>query len=571
MNIKAFLLVIILISVSILTTFIYKNTQKPDINYYKGYRYFEKGKYGQAIKFYKKTLAIDPSHIDSLKDLGYCYQWTGKFEQAIDTFQRLLSLKPQDYKIKKSLAEAYSWKREYEKAASLYKEVIAATDDVEAKSKLGDVLSWDKEYPEALDLYGEILAEEEDVSVRLQKARVLGWARQYGESLKEYQAILDKKYSEAVELEMKAKQACWNNRVKRAIYYCKRVIEKDPENVEVMFDLAQVYSYQSMWEEALAEYKRILDISPGHFRAKEGSRKVGLISTHLSLKSGYEFFEADSSDRGADINRHTFFNRMVFPVNYNLQIQAGYSLSGRSFSDFGDVLENEGRIGVTYLRCPDWWVNGFYDFIDYNKGIDTMHTFGGDFNFRVSDIGVSRFSYEREPLKNSSVVIRDNYYSDNFKERVDLDITKRFKLGLDYLFSNYSDDNYKNEPAFDALYYLSLEPKKFSVRYRYFYRDFDDKAKEYFSPKAFSTHTLRLNWRHFLNKEEIFFGADDLYYDITYDMSVDSEDIVTHKFSAELNWDINKRLNLNIKGSAAKASAGVYKDKDIAASLKYYF
>lgn len=474
--------------------------------------------------------------------------------------------------IRALLAEAYIADGDYESAIEEYREVLKNDPgNIEARAALADILSWNKKYNEALALYDEILKDNEAPEIRLQKARVLGWAREYDKSLKEYQRILDNNYSEAVEVEMRAKRAYWNNRVKRAIKYYKELIEKDPKNVEAMFDLSQVYSYQSMWREAIEEYKRILGVSPNHFRAKEGLQKIELISTRVSLKSGYEFFEADSTGRDWDLKKHSFFSRFDCPVNDNLKLEIDHKLTERSFFDFGDVVENEGRIGVSYLESPDWRVSGFYDFIDYNKSIDIVHTFGGDLNFRVFDIGVSRFSFERERLENSSTVIRGNYYSDNYKERLDIDVNRRLKLGLDYLFSNYSDGDYRDEPGIDFLYYVSLEPRSFSVQYRYFYRVFDEKMPEYFSPHSFWTNKVSFNWRHFLNKEEIFFGADDLYYGLGYDVSVDSGNIVSHKFKAEFNRDISKRLNFNIEGSITNSSVNVYNDKSITAQMKYYF
>jgi len=474
--------------------------------------------------------------------------------------------------IRALLADVYIADGDYESAASEYREVLKNDPkNIKARTALADILSWNKKYDEALELYDEILKDKESPEIRLQKARILGWAREYDKSLKEYKRILDYNYNEVIEVEMLAKKAYWKNRIQHAIKYYQELIEKDPDNVEAMFDLSQIYSWQSMWEKAIEEYKKILDVSPNHFRAKEGLRKVELISTHLFSQSGYEFFEADSQDRVNDIKRNTFFNKLRYPVDYNFQIDAEYKLTNRSFSDFSDVVENEGRLGVSYLKAPDWRVSAFYDFIDYNKDIDTAHTFGGNFSLRIFDIGVSHFSFERERLENSSAVIRGDYYSDNYKERLDIDISRRLKLGLDYLFSSYSDGNYIYEPGVDLLYYISLEPRRFSVKYRYFYRTFDEKMPEYFSPHSFWTNRVSLNWRHFLNKEEIFFGADDLYYDLGYDVSVDSGDIVSHKFSAGLNWDVNKRLNFNVQGSITNTSCDVYEDKSVMATTKYYF
>ena len=504
--------------------------------------------------------------------MGEAYVISEDYDSAIRHYREILGREPENIKARIALGDILSWQKKYDEAMHEYEKALEIEpSNLEIKRRLADVLSWDKRYHKALDSYDEILEEDDDVRARLQKARILGWAREYDRSLKEYQKILDNNYNEVVEVEMLAKSAYWNNRVKHAIKYYKELIEKDPENVEAMFDLSQVYSYQSMWKEAIEEYKRILDVAPNHFRAKEGLKKIELISTHNFFNSGYEFFEADSQDRVNDLKRRSFFNKLRYPVDYNFQIDAEYNLTNRSFSDLGDVTENEGRIGAAYLRSPDWRVSGFYDFIDYNKGIDSMHTFGGDFSFRVFDIGVSHFSFDRERLENSSTVIKGNYYSDNYKERLDIDIDRRLKLGLDYLFSNYSDGNYRDEPGIDLLYYVSFEPKRFSIKYRYFYRVFDEKMPEYFSPHSFWTNKVSFDWRHFLNKEEIFFGADDLYYDLGYDISVDSGDIVSHRFRAKFNRDISKKLNFNIKTSITDSSADVYKDKNIMASLKYYF
>lgn len=566
--------------------------------------YTWKKDYPKAESLYKDIIRKDPQNLDAYVSLGQILSWQKRYSEALEYFDLALSRKkdnnikmlyaeallssgdyeraqeilkgvvndePDNLKARVYLADAFVYNRQFAEAILLYKEVWKLNNSLQVKKKLADVLSWDKKYTEALELYDEILSEEDNIEVRLQKARVLGWARRYSQSLQEYQQILEKNPDRLIELEMKAKKAYWNNRIKAAITYYKKLIEEDPQNLEAMFDLSQIYSYQSMWPEAIAEYERVLAVSPVHFQANKALEKVKLISRHLSLKTGYEFFEADSRDRVTDIRKHSFFNKLTFPINYNFSMDTDYTLTNRSFSGFGDVLENEGRLKLTYAENPDWRLDGFYGFIDYNKSIDTMHLFGTSLNLRTFDAGIARFSYQRERLENSSVVIRARHYSDNYKERIDIDINQRWKLGLDYLFANYSHGNFKHEPGSDLLYYVFFEPKRLTLQYRYFYRDFHETVSEYFSPKGFSANALSVNWRHFLNKEEIFFGADDLYYDLTYRISIDSEDIAGHKFGAGLNWDINKRLNVNIKGTIGDTSVGVYQDKNLVASLKYYF
>jgi hypothetical protein len=442
---------------------------------------------------------------------------------------------------------------------------------LEVKRKLADVLSWDRQYDRAITLYDEILNRGEDRGVRVQKARVLGWNRKYTDSLMEYEKILEKGYDQRVSLEMKAKQAYWDGHVNSAIWNYNALMKEDAGNVEGMFDLSQLYSYQGMFKEGVAQYKDILEVSPQHFRAKEGLEKMDLISRHMLFDSGYEFFEADSPSRSEDINRHSLFTRASIPCNYNLNVNAGYRLSYRKFSDFSDVLENKAEIGFSYLRAPDWGADAYYGVIAYNRDIDPLQVFGGRLRYRVSDIVTSLTSFERKQLENTSQLIRDNYYADNYLQRFDFDINKRLKSQAEFLYSRYSDGNYKIEPGLEMLYLITLDPRRLSLRYKYFYRNFDEKKTEYFSPKGFSVNSLKVNWRHFLNKEEIFFGANDLYYDLSYEITVDSKNVIGNKFSAEFNWDISKRLNFNIKGSVEKSSSGVYKDKNIIASVRYYF
>ncbi len=503
--------------------------------------------------------------------LAQAYMGSGQYEKAREICNILLHEDPRNMQAKVMLADTLAYERKFGEAEALYTQILDEGDNPEVKRKLADVLSWDKQYDRAIAFYDEVLARGEDQGVRAQKARVLGWQRKYADSSAEYKKALAKDYDRWIDLEMKAKQAYWDGRVNSAIWRYNALIKEDTGNVEGMFDLAQLYSYQGMSGEAIAQYEDILEVSPQHFRAKEGLEKAELISRHVRLDSGYEFFEADSPSRSEDINRHSFFTYASVPCDYNLSVNAGYRLSYRKFSDFSDVLENKTEIGFSYLRAPDWGADAYYGVIAYNRGIDPLQVFGGSFRYRLTDVVTSFTSFERKQLENTSQLIRDNYYTDNYLQRFNFDINKRLKSQAEFLYSRYSDSNYKIEPGLEMLYLITLDPRRLSLRYKYFYRNFDEKKPEYFSPKGFSVNSLKLNWRHFLNKEEIFFGANDIYYDLGYEITVDSKNVIGNKFSAEFNWDISKRLNFNIRGSLEKSSSGVYKDKSVIASVKYYF
>ena len=177
----------------------------------------------------------------------------------------------------------------------------------------------------------------------------------------------------------------------------------------------------------------------------------------------------------------------------------------------------------------------------------------------------------RSVVENNSEVIRRRLFRDDFKVRQDLDITKRLKAGADYTFSYFSDHNRCNEPAADILYYFSLEPKAFYVKYRYAFRNFRKSEDAYFSPQEYSLHTISVRWKHFLNKEEIFFGSKDFFYETGYDVSFDSTGITSHQVMGGLTWEVTPRFQVKGEGQYTIASTKIYEDAGGKASVKYYF
>lgn len=527
-------------------------------------------RYKEAIDYLEKALAGKKDTKTRLI-MGQAFLYSGDNQKAKEIFAEILASEPGNAEAKAYLADACAYSKDFKRAIALYREALGQKEDREIKRRLADVLSWAKRYGESLELYDELLAQKEDQNIRLQKARVLGWSREYDKSLKEYKKILDIKYDDLIAMEMNAKACYWKGRVRGAIKGYSQLAARAPENTEALFDLSQVYSYQQMWNEAIESYNKILQFAPTHFRAREGLEKALLISDRLMWNTGYDFLEQDSQARDMDIRKHILFNRASYPLTRHIRIDADEKTVFRDFSDFNDLFESDTKIKMSYIHNPLGWVDGFYNVVAYNRRISAIHTFGGSANLRFMDIGVATFSYERERLENNSGVIINHYYMDNFRGRMNVDVTKRLKVNADFLYSAYSDNNERWEPGFDLLYFFSFDPLRFSVRYRYFYRQYENKVSQYFSPRGFTTNSFELNWRHYLNKEEIYFGADDLYYDLLYSVSIDSQKVATHKFGAEINWDINKRMNFNVKGSFSRSSYKIYQDASLTAGLKYFF
>jgi tetratricopeptide (TPR) repeat protein len=526
-------------------------------------------KYDEAIVYFEKAIG-DTKRVTLL--YGTTLLYSGRYNEAKDVFNKILEKNPEDIEAKASLADCYAYTKMYQEAIALYGEALAAKDSIEVKERLADTLSWDKQYDAAIKLYDEILYERYDSRIHRQKARVLGWARMYDEADREYQNILEKEFDQTVELEMQAKRAYYNSRNRSAIEKYQKLITKEPKNAEAMFDLGQIFSYESMWQKAIDTYKGLLDVYPAHMRAKEALRKAELISEHVALSTMYDYFKGESTSRETDIKRHQILSSLSIPLNKNTFFSVDYTFTRRMFKDFHNLSENKARVKLDYLARPNWQAGAYYGALGYHQELDKIsQIFGGNFSYFLDDMRSLNLNYDRQALEDNSTVIREYLYKDNFKARMDFDMSRRLKIGADYTMALYSDNNILYEPGADILFYLQLEPKMLYFRYRYFYKEFKEKDKEYWAPKGLSTNTFTINWRHFLNKEEIFFGADNIYYDLRYDFSIDSERVAGNKFTCEFNWDINENLNFNVMGSVMGSSNSVYEEQKARAGFRYYF
>ncbi|MFA6636690.1 MAG: tetratricopeptide repeat protein [Candidatus Omnitrophota bacterium] len=532
------------------------------------------GKYTEALEFANEAAGIRPSFRASMIR-ARIFLYSGDNASAEQELEKIMAQSPDEediYEARVMLADTYAYGKKFRDAERAYLEILEQNDDMEVKEKLADVLSWDRQYSRALDLYDEILVKKYDPEIHRQKARVLGWARKYGDSEKEYREILKISPEDEVLLEMEAKKANWEGRVKKAIKNYEELLRKETDNLEAMFDLSQVYAYQSMWDSSIAWYNIILVKDPAHFRAREGKEKAVLISEHVALAPSYRYFEADSAGRDMDMRIQEFSVNSRIPLSSKLFLDADYALRKRDYQDHDHTIENEGKLKISYLEGPDWRAGGYYGIAGYSRGPEEyVHLFGGEFAQRLLDHGEILFMYDRERLENNSEVIQKNFVRNKFRNVLAFDITNRLKVRGEYMFASYSDGNFLHEPSIDIHYDITLEPGNLSVRYRYVYKEFRDKVFRYFSPKGFSTNMFTVNWRHFLNKEEIFFGANDIYYDLKYDLAVDSQYIAGHKFSWEANWDVTKKLNFNVRGSCMGSSAGVYKESEVVVGARYYF
>ena len=503
------------------------------------------------------TMACSAAEIENKIDkakygMAQSYMNLSEFQNAEPLLKQLREKYPDDEEILINYLVILTEKQEYQTAIKNCEDYLETSQqNTKILLWLARCLSWNKQYDKSIDVYSDLITQYPDWQLPVrEKARVLGWSRNFSEAIYEYQTLAERLPADSVlNYEMHAKRSLYNQFPAAAINYYNKWLEEEPDNPEAMYDLAQVYSTQEMWSKAEEIYERILEQYSGHFRARQALEKVRMYSHDSKAQAGFLFFESDSSGRLTDSKYWDTFASLTVHLDGNTSMTARQDNVWRSFDDHDQIYQQQFGVELQYKRKPDLWGNFHITSNTYDSQKGVEYLFGGDVNFRPVDEWTLSVSHNRRQIIDNAKVFFDKLYSDDFKARLLFQPTRKWIAGADYLYSDYSDNNHKDMYGADLGYYLSFEPDSIKISYRYEIYHFNRNDLYYFSPESFHSNKLQSEWRHYFNSEELYWGSNDTYTTVQYDLIFDDGQHVGHQLKIKLNHDWNDTSNIGIEWS----------------------
>jgi tetratricopeptide (TPR) repeat protein len=190
------------------------------------------GKIKEAVKEYEKSLSADPMNAGTYCRMGDLFVELEDSEAAIMTFQEALLVDPDEVKALKELGRLLKEKEEFDKARQYYSHAQKlAPTDMDITQGLKDLSA-------------------------LQTIDKGGWQQQ--DTFRDKIADKDK----AAELEIETRKTKSAEDVDYLINQTKKQLEAEPENVSLLFRLADNYKTKKDWGEAIKTYNRILELKP---------------------------------------------------------------------------------------------------------------------------------------------------------------------------------------------------------------------------------------------------------------------------------------------------------------------
>lgn len=240
-----------------------------------GIDFISQAKHEEAVKEFKKALAIDPDFHIARYNLALAYYNAGNVKEAISEFEYLINSAYYFVNAHYNLGTIYLREGMVDKAIEQLKVVTELDPNhAEAHFNLGFIYFKRDLLDEALVEYRKALQIKPDsLKGHLSLAFLYEKKAMYPDAQKEYSAAL-----ELAPDNEEAKQALGSV---KAIAQIKETLKSNPKDGQAYVYLGHIYYARDMYREALDSYNQALQYNPNDKKAKEYSQKavVQLLAT----------------------------------------------------------------------------------------------------------------------------------------------------------------------------------------------------------------------------------------------------------------------------------------------------
>ena len=505
---------------------------------------------GEALEAYRRYLKAYPADLTARLGIAQALYESGAANQAEEILGEIVRDAGRDTQALMKVAEAaLGWQR-YGLAEKIYADVVAEDPlNKDALLWLARIKSWGQDYKASLGLYDRLILDDPDwTAPRREKARVLGWMRHYKRSIEEYKKAVSRFGRKgAVAFEMRAKENYYRGFLAKAIEAYREWLKAEPDDPEALFDLAQIYSTQMRWKEAIRIYEQILARDPAHSLSRRALEKARLYKDAKTLNAGFELFEADSASRQADMRSLSFGSAFRFPLNEIFSAGVGQEEARYGFSALSSVFRNSSSVRVEYNQRPRLWFDIDYAYNDYSDGLKKSSSYSERLHFSpAGGIGFG-VSHARRDIIDNGRTLRERLRADDYSLQATFTPLRRLSASLDAGYCDYNDGNHRSGYGIEVASQLLYEPRKLELFYRFRQYGFSRAKEAYFSPASFHTNSVGLTWRQYLNARELFWGADNIYYTLRYEVDFDVHNQHGHVLYADLCRDWNGRLSTSVR------------------------
>jgi tetratricopeptide (TPR) repeat protein len=291
--------------------------------------------YTQAVAYYRKAMALNPSMPGLRLNLGLAYFKAGDYEHAIQELDPLLKTNPGDQRLTiligmshyglgqyaaaspylkqasdqdsqnlpllLTLAHTCLYSNQYQCVLDAYHRIIAlSAESAEADMLVGETLDAMKDSQGAVrEFRAAVAANPKEPNVHFGLGYLLWTQGQHAEAAREFQAELDNDPHHFLAALYLADSYIQTNRMDDARPLLENLIKVDPKNAMEHVDLGIVYADENRKEDAAKEFQEAIKLAPNnvnaHYRLGRLYRSMG-----QTAEAKAELEKADSLNKAED-------------------------------------------------------------------------------------------------------------------------------------------------------------------------------------------------------------------------------------------------------------------------------
>jgi len=237
------------------------------------------GRFEQAETILDDIIQRHPESTTARQRRAEIYSTTNRFEAAAEEY-RWLSERPGASPVHlKRLAQNLEWDGKYGEAEKVYRDFLAKRpDDLAARMSLAEILTWAGRYREAIPEFQSVLAGMPD-NLRAQLALAMCYEQtdDYDKALEAYERALQIDPASPRAQEARTRAARFLDEMPRqqafaaiergdldaAARFFIRYLEKHPDSLETVLQIARVYIWAEKFAEARPYFETYLERQPG--------------------------------------------------------------------------------------------------------------------------------------------------------------------------------------------------------------------------------------------------------------------------------------------------------------------
>jgi len=241
-----------------------------------GFYLSNQGRSEEAMKYYEKSLEINPNYEDALNNLGYALAGQKRYPEAIAKYEAALRIRPNHVEVHNNLGNALSEMGRIPEAIEHYRFVLAhKPDHADAHNNLGIALAMQGHLDEAIDHFHAALRYKPNyASAHSNLGNALAAQHQFVAATKEYEESLRLNPDDAQAHNNLANVFAEQGRLADAVRNYREALRLNAKNPEAHFNLGLALARLGKLQEAKSHYVEALRLKPDYQAAQEQLKQI---------------------------------------------------------------------------------------------------------------------------------------------------------------------------------------------------------------------------------------------------------------------------------------------------------